>query len=372
MKLNWKPVLSVISLMIIISGIFGVLLMSNNRQLYFDGSPDGWLSYWGGIFGSGIGVIGALIVLREQINFEKVDNTFFNLLTIHNDIINNIRIQNEMGDSIFDIIYTSLKMNNKNELYQVKTKGQINFFIENQENYIISVIKLIKTICESLAICKNGPSYLFDKHYLDDLEGNLTYFRNRFINAVKDTNYYEAITMLNEINSTLFEDGIYTGSFEVDNEILNQFRLLYNSMDKIEVPDLSDEQRKIIVEFSLNEHYGIIGNYFRTFHRIIKFVNENVKDQQTKANYIGFIRAMLNEKEMLVIYYNAFYTDRGKGLGKQLKLTNFFGTINDLPIEKSEEAQHFNKGSLLWGGYDIEMMRSCTSSGILVKNVDND
>ena len=280
MKLNWKPVLSVISLMVIISGIFGVLLMSNNRQLDFDGSPDGWLSYWGGIFGSGIGVIGALIVLREQINFEKVDNTFFNLLTIHNDIINNIRIANDLGNRIFDTIYSSLKVNNLRTLNNMKIKSQIEFFAKNQGSYIIFVKKLVETVYESIAIYRNGPSYLFDKYALDDLEENFTFLQNTFINAVINKNYYEAITILNRINIELSDNGIYTGSLEVNKEILNQFRLLYNEMDRIEIPDLSDEQRKVIIESSLNEHYGIIGNYFRTFHRIIKFVNENVKDQE--------------------------------------------------------------------------------------------
>lgn len=364
MKLNWKIVLLVISLMILISGIFGISLMAHSRWAHFEGTPDGWLSYWGGIFGSGIGVIGALLVLREQINFEKVDNTFFNLLTIHNDIISNIRVPDKFGNSIFDVVYLGMVKNNISLIKQNEINSQIKFFIMYKKCYVYYIQKLKDTISESISSFKSEPDYIFVKYQVDDLEYNLPILCNKFVNVVDYNNFYEAITILNKIYDNVFNSNIYSKIHKDNNEIINQFRLLYNQMNKIIPPDLSREQRKTIVESSLREHYGIIGNYFRTFHRIIKFVNENVKDGTTKANYIGFIRAMINEREMLVIYYNAFYTNRGKGLGEQLIFTNFFGTLNDLPIEDTEDAQHFNKNSLLWGKYDIEVMRGCTSKDV--------
>ncbi|EMF0113437.1 hypothetical protein O1F47_002694, partial [Enterococcus hirae] len=62
---------------------------------------DGWLGFWGGIIGSAIGVLGAFLVLKEQVNYDRdtlkeqlkeekeqykkqqIDNTFFNLLEMH-------------------------------------------------------------------------------------------------------------------------------------------------------------------------------------------------------------------------------------------------------------------------------------------------
>ncbi|UPQ25410.2 hypothetical protein MZO30_00255 (plasmid) [Enterococcus faecium] len=59
-------------------------------------AEEGWLGFWGGIIGSAIGVLGAFLVLKEQVNYDRdalrkqideekeqnkrqqVDNTFFN------------------------------------------------------------------------------------------------------------------------------------------------------------------------------------------------------------------------------------------------------------------------------------------------------
>lgn len=78
---------------------------------------DGWLGFWGGVIGSGIGVLGAFLVLKQQVNYDRdilrkqideereqnkrqqVDNTFFNLLAMHNDQINNLK-KNEVFISI--------------------------------------------------------------------------------------------------------------------------------------------------------------------------------------------------------------------------------------------------------------------------------
>ena len=63
---------------------------------------DGWLGFWG----SALGVVGAFLILKEQINYDsiamkkqideekeqskrqQIDNTFFNLLSLHNEQLN--------------------------------------------------------------------------------------------------------------------------------------------------------------------------------------------------------------------------------------------------------------------------------------------
>ena len=67
---------------------------------------------------------------------------------------------------------------------------------------------------------------------------------------------------------------------------------------------------------------------------------------------------MVNEKEMIVIFYNAFYSIRGAGLKEQLEFTDFFGKGKDLPLDSNLEAQHFNKNLLLWEKSDINKMNT--------------
>lgn len=60
-------------------------------------------------------------------------------------------------------------------------------------------------------------------------------------------------------------------------------------------------------------------------------------------------------KEMLVIFYNATYTERGKGLLKEIRKTTFFGENYEL-LEEGP-VQHFNSESLIWKSNDLEVMR---------------
>ena len=138
--------------------------------------------------------------------------------------------------------------------------------------------------------------------------------------------------------------------------IFKQYEELYSEVLKRNIIMITKGSKDKIVEDILNEYYGEMGSYFRIFHRTVKFINENVMDKDSKSNYIGFIRAMINEHEMIVIFYNAFYSSRGKGLGEQLEYTNFFGEQNEIPTKNSEKAQHFNKELLLWEKDDIKIM----------------
>lgn len=58
---------------LILSAFFGVIIMSIQRLWVFSGSEDGWLSYWGGIFGAVLGVAGTFSVMKIQINQELND-----------------------------------------------------------------------------------------------------------------------------------------------------------------------------------------------------------------------------------------------------------------------------------------------------------
>ncbi|HGF7605344.1 TPA: hypothetical protein QFK50_002317, partial [Enterococcus faecium] len=75
-------------------------------------AEEGWLGFWGGIIGSAIGVLGAFLVLKEQVNYDRdalrkqideekeqnkrqqVDNTFFNLLDMQVKIKSAINEEN--------------------------------------------------------------------------------------------------------------------------------------------------------------------------------------------------------------------------------------------------------------------------------------
>ncbi|MCF7547040.1 putative phage abortive infection protein [Enterococcus faecium] len=66
-----------------------------------------------------------------------------------------------------------------------------------------------------------------------------------------------------------------------------------------------------------------MASYFRLTHRILKYINENVDKQAEKENYLGFLRATMDEKELLTLFYASSYSNRGEGLKQQFVGTNF-------------------------------------------------
>ncbi|EOS7802519.1 hypothetical protein EWX86_RS11780 [Enterococcus hirae] len=117
---------------------------------------------------------------------------------------------------------------------------------------------------------------------------------------------------------------------------------------------IDEDLRKAAVEDVLSRHYNEVGAYFRLFHRIIKYINDNLERPEElpiKNNYLGFLRATLNSKEMLVIFYNAAYTNRGAGLLKELQKTTFFGNREDIMNN-----QHFDRKKLFWEENDVNKM----------------
>lgn len=378
--------------------IFVLVTMTTSRIWNFEGSPGEWLGFWGGIIGSLLGVVGALLVFniqlskekrqrleddkiraierdeeKERIRIEKVDNTFFNLLDLHNKLKEKLEVREKYCDEIF----VSLK--NESD----KKKNEI---IKNTrvKEFKLYSKKIISQIAKEVSVLNNERP-VFEKILISLREYDYETIMNVFVEGAVDSSIiieaYESINW--SVIKTFYTDTNPKEGFDfddcIDDLLEHEMYLKYIVSNKIkslieqdkfllkfskDLKDMentflfSNEDRVSIVTAAYSSQYFIYGNYFRIFHRVVKYVNENVKDLESKKNYIGFLRAMINEKEMLVIFYNAFYTPRGKGLKKQIKKTNFFGDINDLNVE-GDYTQHFDKSLLLWEDEDLKLIKEC-------------
>lgn len=384
------------ALMICFPIVFGLVIMTFPRLWNFEGSSGEWLGYWGGIIGSLLGVIGALLVFniqledeknqrslddkrrsveqneeKERIRIEQVDNTFFNLLDLHNKLKEKLEGREEYCDEIFDSLKNELQ-NKENETIKER---RLNYFKQNKEDVIRRIDKNVKyadeNILNEILNSLNQDNYrmieeVFLKQKIDDhiIENEYHSIDHDLIHNIN--NNQDPGEQYNEEGS-LYELTRYNSFFKLIllNEIktlISQDSNLLNFSNKLKefgnIVSFTNEDRVNVVTAAYSSQYFIYGNYFRIFHRVVKYVNENVKDIDSKKNYIGFLRAMINEKEMLVIFYNAFYTPRGKGLKEQLKKTNFFGDIKDLNV-KGDYTQHFDKSLLLWEDEDLKLIKEC-------------
>lgn len=363
-------------------GLIGGLILAIITSLLAGFKADeGWLGYWGGILGSAIGVISAVLILKEQIKSDQssleaqlenerqqnknqqIDNTFFNLLSMHNEQITNLK---EKG--LFDKINNSFK-----ERLKAYMEYEGEAFLKDNFEKVKSASISIKTLYEEYLLEHEGDlNEAHSKIYEEKWKKRHEFFSFSGLIETNEVNTFcsmgevtRKILNLEKIIDGQIDDNFdYTDYFfkntsqhmtELRIDIPDEFRKVIDCLDKYyrssDYTVLSNKNRKLAIEQSLNSYYKIIGSYFRLVHRITKYINDNVSGEDIKKNYIGFLRANINQEEMLTIFYNAAYTTRGEGLLHELQKTTFFGDEEDINRD-----QHFDKKALFWESDDISIM----------------
>lgn len=349
---------------------------------------DGWLGFWGGIIGSFMGVIGAIVVLnkqiaqdkeslslqKEQYRKEKIDNTFFNLLEMHNELKDKLSQKN-----LFDNYYKRLK-----EEAQRKIKELGNNCLKNDLTVLDELCSLYKTYI-TMVEEKAKDLYISLDDFSGEKENYEGYLRNRLSEEV-NTHSLENIKLFEETNTLLdqvhyiqtlrkdieensskddlmlryiqvyeFSESIKDNRVSHSNALLSLVYKYCNHGDDFSLICVDKDKQEIINNVS-DHYYSDMAAYFRLTHRIIKYVNDNVENKEEALNYFGFFRATMDEIELLVLFYNSFFSKRGVGLKKQLSGTSFFGENGELG-ENNNFIQHFSKEKLIWGNNDLEIMR---------------
>lgn len=375
---NWKFLIAGLVVVFIIIPFFTQFLI--NIDSNFKGSNDGWLGFWGGYLGAIIGVAGAIYVVNIQLNeqkdsreAEKVDNTFFNLLSMHTTqknilhdekVFENIynKFSEKLREQIFKEGIIFFHKNRKvvnNSLKSLKS-AYIKYIEDNPEEVSIENRKKLNEIKSELKI-----SEPYNTGWEVEFNDTVSRLLNEIIGIQELINIIESMNSLPHTEFESVSDRFSTHltiakSFTelIEWDISDDLRNFIESLSRFiseKVDLLSKERRSKGIEDAINDHYSEIGAYFRMFHRIVKYVNEEVVDEDTKNNYLGFLRATLNEKELLVVFYNAVYTGRGEGLLEEIRKTTFFGKSEELLEDYT--VQHFNGNLLLWKSDDLKIMR---------------
>lgn len=287
----------------------------------------------------------ALIALTFQINMErkknkeeKIDNTFFNLI----DLLSNMKEKLISDEDVFKNIIMNIKYKKEAYIRNEQIKRQVEY-IKEKKDWLFSIIKA-EFPKENQHEYMSLPYYYYNEFEekkeldTDDYRKILACFTDRSDYPYNGKEYKSQLVKMTGTN-------------------LNDYLL---GLGKINETELNEDEITSICNKVFDYFYKDVGHFCRLFHRIVKFVNDNVKDSNSKSNYFGMLRAILSEDELLVIFYNSFYSDKGKGLSKQLvNQTKFFGDENDLPNDTNSELQHFSKNSLVFFEVDLKNMKSC-------------
>jgi len=118
------------------------------------------------------------------------------------------------------------------------------------------------------------------------------------------------------------------------------------------------QYKKVAIENSINGYYASIDSFFSMILRILSYIHANVDEEENeglKRDYISFLRANISEIQLVILYYFAYYADRGATLNNELLETSFFGEQDEL--SSFYKAYFFQKESLIWGEEDLKNMQ---------------
>ncbi|UOO46405.1 putative phage abortive infection protein [Enterococcus casseliflavus] len=385
---------------LIVGSVVGSLL-SFIVMLFGDKLGAEWLGFIGGILGSIIGILGTFYVLNKQIKHDKqvsetqfqqdkeqnrknlVDNTFFNLLDMHLNMKNKIEEKNT-----FESFHVDLKLEaNKRIKFTgiqkiVEAKGiiddlnaifeaYINKIKEHLDELNIDISGLPKEPNQKLGYIINRLSENYEAYNFRDEEkdkqfsfvaGDLHEAANDVLKLIDmiQSRFYSPnlVPMLFKVYRSIVENRIDTEVNKTLKEIVDEVKKYHNKDGNYQLITTTREKQSIIDNVS-QKHYSQLSSYFRLTNSILKYINENVDDNSERKNYLGFLRANMDENELLTLFYTSTFSDRGEGLKKQLLNTDFFGKKEELGKDfYLAQPQHFNKNRLLWSEEDLKLMQN--------------
>lgn len=369
--------------------------------LFINNVGEEWLGFIGGILGSIIGILGTFCVLSIQLKKDKealdiqlqqdkeqnrrnqVDNTFFNLLDMHLKMKSTIEENNT-----FETFYNEIGLDANEMIKIIGTRKIIEAdgiidnltiifeaYIEKMKEKLIELNidvsgipketdqklgYLINQLSENYEVGKPGEEENDKKFYLvstayhaasSDVLKLIDRIKYRILES-------DILPMLLSVNNSILEYKVDTEANEVLKKIVLEAKKYHNKDGKYQLITTTEDKQRVIDQVS-QKYYSQLASYFRLTHRILKYINENVDKQVEKENYLGFLRATMDEKELLTLFYTSSYSNRGEGLKQQFVETNFFGKKGELG-EDQILAQHFNKDKLFWPEADINLMQCFT------------
>ncbi|MDA2042109.1 hypothetical protein PDN33_05780 [Bacillus cereus] len=281
-------------------------------------------------------------ITNETMKRQQFETTFFNMINLHHNILKELRYNSKSGRQAIEEFYAELKGINMYDIswehkFSILEKGNIEELNELTKRFLIA---------EELDEYKNefiqrhcNPSW--------DYEGEYTYDFKKFsdFQAVLDGGNDEE---WHEIEAKVIED------FEKNTknkrksciDVLKSDKLQWYSENKKEIQikhkyitkfeseyyaETLTELKCSAYERLYKEHENIIGHYYRNLYRIVKLIQNNTfdsesqeRDNEEKRQYRGILRAQLSSFELLMLFYNISYSEKGKKFKELVAGINFF------------------------------------------------
>lgn len=302
-----------------------------------------WLGFKGnvlsgiiGLIGAILGVLGAYLVMKKQLKAEneqyrkdRIDNTFFNLL----GLFQNIKVELEAERIIAFIKRDKDRLRSKKRKEYMDDK-----FSQQKDKFVEDLLMFDK---KTNGFYNQKCSYL-----LGGIEkGNLSYLKN-ISQEVANSPYPNLVKLYNK----------YMKSMDDFQKELEDTKSGFQY--EITESDIKDIIKNNFVKFE-----GKSGNYLRALYRCLKYIIDSDLKMEDKKFYSGVLRGILSSDEMLVVFYNCMYFEKGEKFKELLekeedgKRIDFFGDKEDLKnLDKGYDLPFFSKKDLIFSEKDMQKL----------------
>lgn len=296
-----------------------------------------------GLLGAGLGVYGAYYVMKEQLKAQneqyrkdRIDNIFFKLLGLFQNV------QKELDTRKFidsTKKYIDQVKNDRTEKYFTNkfSKAKIQFikdieiFNNKTDNYYKPYCSnVIEELNRGLGIGRY-PTYIQQINEVLETDSNTDYLKyfNKYLKNIGD-----------------FQKKYYAR------------KSLYKDKYELKESDIKDIIKKVFTNDSRES-----GNYFRALYRCLKYIIDSDLKMEDKKFYSGVLRGILSSDEMLVVFYNCMYFEKGEKFKELLekeekgKRIDFFGDEEDLKnLDKGYDLPFFSKKDLIFSEKDMQKL----------------
>ncbi|PGZ34505.1 hypothetical protein COE50_06245 [Bacillus anthracis] len=160
------------------------------------------------------------------------------------------------------------------------------------------------------------------------------------------------------IEKDLVKSKFYTESLlKDDRKIVNKLIREHFELKYEDIPVQYHEVYRVCNRI-LEKNYEKIGHFFRTVHRTLKTINSYYERGSLEhKEHIGMLRAQIPNQVAILMFYNAVYSEKGRGMARELLASNFFWDRDDFHFYDNEllKSEHFLNNVRLLNNQDAHI-----------------
>ncbi len=242
-------------------------------------------SLYGGVLGptfallAFVGLLWNLDRTKKQFRSQSEDNTFFNLVTLHNNKVQMIEFEKPNGSIVSGFGAFKKYSEEFNRIYE-------------EDSIRVARLELSKN---TRNIPNNAAEFLWNK-YAKQYQEEAVFWNNREASLEKMASLFENSDDPWELQKCVIG---------TDDAISSKDKESLVSIGRVAIEDFSSEKRieiiKRVNDFFYHEYGHMLGHYFRNIHYILKAIDATEKPSE----YSKLFRAQLSRYELAMIYYNS-------------------------------------------------------------------